>query len=290
MHSQAGSGEPHGGSEQPGSNPANQAALAALDRLLTVLGRLRAPDGCPWDRVQTVQSLAPYLLEEAFEAVDAIQQNRTHDAALELGDLLMNVLMIPMAGETEGTMAVSEVADGIAAKLIRRHPHVFGDREAASVDEVWKNWEAIKKEERRERGEDDSAIAGIPVSLPALLRALRVIEKSKRAGFRYADITGPLAKVEEEFAELKAEVARGDKARMENEFGDLLLSLVSLASDLSIHPELALRGAIERYATRFRRMEADLGTAMKDLEPSQWIAAWGRTKKALEAKAPENSR
>lgn len=253
-------------------------ALPSLRRLLEVLARLRAPDGCPWDRVQTVKSLSPYLLEESYEALDAIQQNRAADICEELGDVLMNVLMIPMAGESEGTLSVASVADGITTKLIRRHPHVFENKEVSGVAEVWKNWEAIKKQEKLAKEEDASAIAGVPVALPALLRALRIVEKSKRAGFRYSDLEGPLQKVDEELGELRREIDASDASRQEEELGDLLLSIVVLASQLSLNPELALRHALDRFSARFRIVENDLGPRLKEANLEELKSAWRRAK------------
>lgn len=261
----------------------NSAALEAISRLLDVLTRLRAPDGCPWDRVQTVQSLSPYLLEESFEALDAIQQNRKADTREELGDVLMNVLMIPMAGESEGSMTLAEVADGITTKLVRRHPHVFGDKSVADVAEVWKNWEAIKKAEKEARHEDSSAIAGVPTALPALLRALRIVEKSRRAGFRYSDLEGPIAKVSEEWNEVQQELKSNNPVRQEEEIGDLLLAIVVLSSHLSLNPEIALRNALERFSDRFRRVENAMGAALKDASLDELKAQWARAKVESEA-------
>ncbi|MBI3818726.1 MAG: nucleoside triphosphate pyrophosphohydrolase [Planctomycetes bacterium] len=269
----------------PVNNHVLDAECAALRRLLEVLHRLRAPDGCPWDRVQTVKSLAPYLIEESYEALDAIQQNRAADVREELGDVLMNTLMIPMAGETEGAMTLSEVADGIAGKLVRRHPHVFGNKTAADVAEVWKNWENIKKEEKTAKNEDASAIAGVPASLPALFRGLRIVEKAKRSGFRYSDLTGPMAKVAEEWDELRQEIDSGRAERQEEEMGDLLLALVVLASHLSLNPELALRGAVERFGERYRHVENALGPRLKDASLDELRAAWDRAKSELTLKS-----
>jgi MazG family protein len=266
---------------EPDAPPqSQQKSIDALARLLAVLARLRAPDGCPWDRVQTVATLAPYLLEEAYEAVDAIGAARAADTNEELGDCLMNVLMLAMAGETEGTMSVESVADGIANKLVRRHPHVFGETQVSGVGEVWKNWERIKAEEKRAKREDDSALAGIPRSLPALFRALRTVEKASRAGFRYGDLASPLAKVDEEWREVRAEIVAGDKARAAEEMGDLLLALAVVAHHLEVNPELALRRSVERFEARFRRVEAELGARLKDAPHDELLAAWGRAKVA----------
>lgn len=258
-----------------GTRTAREAALA---RLLEVLLRLRAPDGCPWDRVQTVSSLGPYLLEEAYETLDAIDRGRPSEVNEELGDCLMNVLMIALAGEAEGSLTVEGVAEGIRGKLVRRHPHVFGDTAVFGVGEVWTNWERIKAEEKRERNEDASALAGIPRTLPALFLALRTVEKASRAGFRYPDLAGASAKVDEELAELRAEIGKGDRDRQEAELGDCLFAVTVLAHHLGLHPETALRKAVDRFAERFRVVEAELGASMKDAPLERLLGAWKRAK------------
>jgi len=251
--------------------------LRSLRALLEVLVRLRAPDGCPWDRVQTVSSLAPYLLEEVFEAFEAIAARHAPETTEELGDCLMNVLLLALAAETDGTGSVADVADGIARKLVRRHPHVFGKTEVAGVADVWSNWEKIKAAEKGPR-EDGSAIAGVPLSLPALLRALRVVEKASRAGFRYPDEMGAVAKVDEEWSELRAEIARGDAVRIEEELGDSLLALVVVAQHAGVDPEMALRRGIDRFSKRFRSVEKALGPRMKDAPLEELAAEWTRAK------------
>jgi MazG family protein len=261
-------------------NDIQQKRVDAIARLLEVLVRLRAPDGCPWDRAQTVSTLAPYLLEEAHEAADAIAAGRAADINEELGDCLMNVLMLGLAGEAESQYSVETLAEGIREKLVRRHPHVFGTTQVSGVSEVWKNWERIKAEEKRNKTEDSSAIAGIPISLPALFRALRVVEKASRAGFRYADMTGPIAKIDEEWRELRAEIDAGSKERQESELGDLLLAVTVLASHLQLNPEIALRNAVTRFSGRFRDVEARLGERLSDAPLEELLEAWKRAKAA----------
>lgn len=252
--------------------------LAAIRKLLEVLYRLRAPDGCPWDREQTVRSLAPYVLEEAFEAADAIGVGRPDAIREELGDCLMNVMLTAMAGESEALFTPEEVAHGIAAKLVKRHPHVFGDRVAQDAEQAWANWERIKAEEKASKQEDHSAISGVPAALPACLRALRVVEKAGRAGFRYTDLTGPERKVEEEWGELRQAVSEKNAARIEEELGDLLLAVVVYGSFVKANPEMALRGAIERFSQRFRFVETTLGTALKEAPLEQLLAIWKQAK------------
>jgi MazG family protein len=258
----------------------------ALRALAEVVARLRAPDGCPWDRAQTVESLGPFLLEEVHETLEAIARGSAGALREELGDVLMNVLLLADAAEAEGRTTLAEVADAISAKLVRRHPHVFGERAAAGVAEVWTAWERIKAEEKRARGEDASAISGVPPSLPALLRALRTVEKAQRAGFRWSDLEGPTAKVDEEWAELRSAVASGESARVDEELGDLLLAVVVLASHLSADPEASLRRATERFARRFRSIEGDLGARLREAPLEELLAAWSRAKNLVDGPGP----
>ena len=176
-----------------------------LHRLLQIIERLRAPDGCPWDREQSEESMAPHLLEEAFEAVEAIEKADTDESCEELGDVLMNVLMIAQIAAEAGRFTSEDVARSISDKLVRRHPHVFGDLTAADSDEVLKNWEQIKKQEKGDKPR--GALEGLPTNLPALLLAFRIGEKAHRAGFDWPDPTGPRAKLDEELGELDEALA-----------------------------------------------------------------------------------
>ena len=196
-----------------------------LMRLLTVIAQLRAPGGCPWDREQTEASMAPHLLEEAYEAVDALAAADRPASCEELGDVLMNVLMIAQISSEAGRYDVEDVARGIADKLIRRHPHVFGDSEAKDTDAVLANWEAIKRREGKGKGKGKgdngrrSAFAGVPRDLPALLRAFRVGEKAARTGFDWPDARGPRNKLDEELAEFDQALASGDPDAAAAELG-----------------------------------------------------------------------
>jgi MazG family protein len=190
--------------------------------------------------------------------------------------------MLGLAGEAEGQFTVETIAEGIREKLVRRHPHVFGDTAVKSVGEVWQNWEKIKADEKRAKNEDASAVAGLPRALPALFLALRTVEKASRAGFRYSDLTATNAKVDEELAELRREIDSGDSVRQEAELGDLLLAVTVVAHRLALNPEVALRKAVARFTERFRRVESELGARLADAPLETLLDAWARAKGAEE--------
>ncbi len=246
--------------------------LAALEHLLSVVARLRAPDGCPWDRAQTTTSMAPHLLEEAHEAVEALR--RTDDAAAseELGDVLMNVLMIAQIAAERGAFDAGVVARGIADKLVRRHPHVFGTATAVDAGTAFANWEAVKQAERATApGARKGLLDGVPASLPALLKAQRVGEKAARVGFDWPDRTGPRAKVDEELRELDEALHDGDADAIAAELGDVLFSVVNLGRHAGVSAELALQGTVDRFRERFASVERALdgnvaGTPLDELE------------------------
>jgi len=265
----------------------------AFARLLAVVDRLRAPDGCPWDRKQTLASMAPYLVEESHEAVEAIERGHVGQAAEECGDVLMVVALLCRIAEQDGAFDLAAAAHGISDKLIRRHPHVFGEVVAETAEQVLTNWEAIKKTEREQKLEDASAIAGVPVALPALQRAHRMGGKAVSAGFRWADPRGALAKVREEVVELEDALRGADlsadglpgasaasRARIEHELGDVLLAAAFLGRYLDIDPERATRGAVRRFETRFRSMEASLDVPMQSATLERLMAAWQVAKSA----------
>lgn len=248
-----------------------------LARLLEIIARLRAPDGCPWDREQTEQSMTPCLLEEAYEAVDAVRSGDAADSCEELGDVLMNVFMIARIAEEAGRYDVEQVAAGIADKLVRRHPHVFGDVEARDSDEVLANWEAIKRTEKADQPAR-GALAGIPVALPGLLRATRVGEKAARKGFDWPNPEGPRAKLDEELTELDAALGSGDRTAAEHELGDVLFSVVNVARHAGLDAETALRAAVDRFTARFGFVEETLGERMGEAGLDELEEAWQRAK------------
>jgi tetrapyrrole methylase family protein/MazG family protein/ATP diphosphatase len=224
---------------------------ASIARLVGVMRRLLAPGGCPWDREQTYESLRKYVLEEACEVIDAIDSGDRAALREELGDLLLQVVFQAELGRREGSFAIDDVVEGIVAKLVHRHPHVFGDLSAKDADEVLRNWEKLKAKEKGPRG----VLAGVPRSMPALTRAQRIGEKVSRVGFDWEDETGSRAKVTEELGELDRAVASGDARAIEEEMGDLFFALVNLSRHLKIDAEGALRRASDKFTRRFAHVE-----------------------------------
>jgi MazG family protein len=261
--------------------PTGEPRLDALERLLAIVDRLRAPDGCPWDREQTVESMASSLVEEAHELVEAIETRSEAATIEEAGDLLMVVFLIGRIAQDDERFDLGDAARAVGDKLVRRHPHVFGDLEVTGSEHVVANWERIKAAERAEKSEDASALAGVPAALPALQRAARIGAKAVAAGFRWESPAGALAKVEEEVRELRAAFDSGDRARLAAELGDVLMATAFLASYLDLDAERATRDALRRFESRFRAMEAELGAGAREATLERWMAAW-RAAKARE--------
>src|SRR6185436_14451410 len=223
----------------------------AYVRLVEIMQRLLAPDGCPWDREQTPATLRRYVIEEACEVIDAIDAGDWASLREELGDLLLQVVFLGELMRAEGRFGPDDVVAAITDKLVRRHPHVFGDLEVSGAGEVLKNWERIKAGEKKDRALLDS----VPRSLPALMRAQRIGEKVERVGFDWPDARGSRAKVVEEMGELDRAMGGGDKAQVEEELGDVLFALVNLARHVDIDAEGALRRTIEKFTRRFAHVE-----------------------------------
>lgn len=250
---------------------------STLPRLVAIMQRLLAPDGCPWDREQTLQSLRAYVIEEAHEVVDAIDRGAPDDLREELGDLLLQIVFQSELARAQGWFGPDDVVAAICDKLVRRHPHVFGATRVSGSAEVIANWEVIKAEEKRGRG----ALEGVPVALPGLLRALRMSEKAARVGFDWPDGQGARDKVAEEIAELDSAVLSGDKAAAERELGDVLFALANYARKLEIDPESALRQTLARFAERVGSVEAlaaAQGRAVTELSPDQLDDLWRQVK------------
>ena len=250
-----------------------------LERLRWVLKALRAPDGCPWDREQTLQTIQPCLQEECYELLDAMVGSDLAHHREELGDVLLQVLFQCDIREDEGSFSFDDVCDALADKLVRRHPHVFGDVDAKDTSQVLKNWERIKQTEHRQP--KASALDGVPAALPALLRAQRTQHKAAKVGFDWPDAAGPDAKVSEELAELRAAVKKGDKAAVEDEFGDVLFALANLARHLDLDAESALRAATEKFSRRFRAVEARAkaeGKSLPAMTLAEMDALWDAVK------------
>ncbi len=248
-------------------------------RLQWVLKALRAPDGCPWDREQTLASIQPCLQEECYELLSAMVGDDLDNHREELGDVLLQVLFQCDIREDAGDFTFDDVANALADKLIRRHPHVFGEVDAKDTEQVLRNWEQIKQSEHKQP--KASALDGVPAALPALLKAQRTQHKAAKVGFDWKDAVGPEAKLEEELAELRAAIRAGDATAVEEEYGDVLFSLVNLARHLNVDAESALRAATEKFARRFRAVEARVkasGHAMKELSLAELDAVWDAVK------------
>ena len=231
--------------------PLSEQRGEAFVRVVELMRRLLAPDGCPWDREQSPATLRRYVLEEACEVIDAIEQGDRAALREELGDLLLQVVFLGELMRNEGEFGPDDIARGLVDKLVRRHPHVFGDVEVTGSDQVLRNWERQKASEKKDR----PLLAGVPKSLPALTRAQRIGEKVERVGFDWPDARGSRAKVVEEMGELDRAIAGGDGAEIEAEIGDLLFALVNLARHLDLDAEGALRRTIDKFERRFRHVE-----------------------------------
>jgi len=265
-------------------------ALDALDNLASPHGmaaisaRLRAPDGCPWDRRQTHASLRPFVLEEAYETVDAIEGGAPEDLAEELGDLFLQIILHAQLAAEDGAFDLTDVYRTLGAKIIRRHPHVFGDLEVSGADEVLRNWETIKAAERHGAGEAPSAFDGIARALPALAASREIQERASSLGWDWPAIEGVWEKVGEELAELhEAGAIEGDAGRDArlHEFGDVLFAAVNLARWLRLDPEEALRRANRRWIDRYQRVDAlalERGLVLADLSANEKDALWNEVK------------
>ncbi|HEX7125370.1 MAG TPA: nucleoside triphosphate pyrophosphohydrolase [Thermodesulfobacteriota bacterium] len=281
--------------------PAEGRGADRFGDLVTVMARLRGEGGCPWDREQTPASLKPYIVEEAYEVLEALDDLGPAAAggaparaeALahlreELGDLLLQVVFQAEIATQRGWFTIGEVIGGIVDKLVRRHPHVFGDRHVDSPTDALANWEQIKLAERQAKaaGGRASALDGVPRHLPALLLAQRVSDKAARVGFDWPDVAGVLAKVDEERAELAEAMAEGRRERIAEELGDLLFALVNVGRFVGVPAEEALRAATARFTDRFRRMEAGLaaeGRTIGESDADDLDRRWEAAKRAVAA-------
>ncbi|MEW5884532.1 MAG: nucleoside triphosphate pyrophosphohydrolase [Armatimonadota bacterium] len=246
--------------------------------LVEIVDRLLGPGGCPWDRAQTHETLKKHLLEETYETLAAIDSGDSDKLCEELGDLLLQPLMHAQMDAIEGMYDIDDVIAGISEKLVRRHPHVFGDAGADTADEVLANWDAIKQQERGE--EQASILEGVPDAMPSLLRAFEVSKRAARVGFEWPSVQEVWKKVDEERDEFLRATRSGDEARAQEEFGDLLFSLVNIARWHGIEPEDALRRMVNRFCTRFQEMEATAGKPLRELSAEEWDELWLRAKSA----------
>jgi len=283
------------GSAGPVATPAQRIAPAQFAEAVEIMARLRAPDGCPWDREQTFDTIKRHTLEETYEVFDAIERRAWPELKDELGDLLLQVLFYAQMAAEEGHFDITGVVQNLNAKLIRRHPHIFGDTVATDADAVLRNWEQIKREEKNAKQQagkqKPSLLDDVPRSMPAVLEAAKLGSKAAKIGFDWPDpdgrATGLFEKLQEEIAELQAEIApasrNGDapsRAAIEAELGDVLFTAVNLARHLKIDPESALRATNAKFRRRFGAMEKAAGDAdrLEQMAPTDLEALWSRAK------------
>ena len=269
--------------------PIPDPAKDPVDRLLEIMAALRGPGGCPWDQEQTHRTIRSQLIEETYEVVDAIDEGDPAGLREELGDLLLHIVFHSQLAAEEGRFTFRDAAQGIVEKLIRRHPHVFGDVTAANSTEVLRNWNEIKKIEKPER---TGTLDGVPRHLPALMRAQEVQKKAGKVGFDWPDAEGPRQKIAEELREIAAEIEQGaPRERIEDEVGDLFFAAVNYARHLKIDAETALAGATRKFEGRFRAVEAAAqanGKPLADHTLDELEALW-QLEKQNEKKRPTTS-
>jgi MazG family protein len=254
----------------------------ALTELLDIMARLRDRErGCPWDLEQTFATIAPYTIEEAYEVADAIERDDLPDLKDELGDLLFQVVFHARMAEEAGAFAFADVARAICDKMLRRHPHVFGDQKVEGSAEQTKRWEEIKREERGAAESDAGVLDDVPAGLPALTRAVKLGKRAATVGFDWPDVAGVRAKVDEELAELDAAAASGDRDDTAAEMGDLLFSVANWCRHMQLDPETCLRSANARFSRRFRAVEREVlrdGRSWVDHDAAALDAFWRHAK------------
>ncbi|CAN5179617.1 nucleoside triphosphate pyrophosphohydrolase [soil metagenome] len=252
---------------------------AAFAKLCAVVAHLRAPEGCPWDREQTNETLVPKLLEEAYEVADAVRAGDDENLREELGDVLLLVTMQAQIASERGQFAIQQVVEEITAKLIRRHPHVFGDSEARDAGAVVTLWDSVKREEKQHRKEH--YLTGVAIALPALMRAQKIQKKAAHVKFDWIEIADVVGKVDEEIAETKEAMAEGDGAKVAEEIGDLLFAVVNLARKTHHDAETLLQAATDKFVRRFNELEDEVkaqGRALGELELAELDAIWEEQK------------
>jgi tetrapyrrole methylase family protein / MazG family protein len=262
--------------------------MSEIDRLKRIMDRLRGPDGCPWDREQTYETLATFLLEETYETLDAMRSGPPAAHREELGDLLFQIVFQCRIAKERGDFDIEDVMREVGDKIVRRHPHVFGEERLGTADQVLAQWEQIKVEERRAKGEG-SMFGGVPPALPALLKALRISSKAARVGFDWPDLKGLMRKFEEEAGELRRALRAKERSGIEEELGDLLFTIANVARHTGIDPELALQAANRKFMERFRYIEE--GLARRGLKPApenrkRMETLWEESKRKVRKTSP----
>ncbi len=253
-----------------------------FQELVEVMARLRGPGGCPWDRKQTFDTIKSYLLEETYEVMDAIDRRDWQELAEELGDLLLQPVFFAAMAAEQGLFTICDSLDAIHQKLIRRHPHVFGDATAETAEEVKERWEEIKKKEKERAEGPASLLNAVPRNLPALVEAEKISHKAAGAGFEWESVEGVIAKLQEEAAELAAAQESGDGEQIEHEIGDLLFTVVNLARFLKVDPEQALRKTNARFRRRFAHMENEIaraGSSLAEVSLERMEELWQEAKR-----------
>lgn len=252
-----------------------------FDRFVEIVAALRGPNGCPWDKKQTHESLKPYFVEETYEALHAIDEGDDEELAGELGDVLLQIGLHAQIGSEDGTFTIEDVCRKIGDKLVRRHPHVFSGVEVSGVEDVLTNWQEIKKAERGGQAQE-SVLDGVVPSLPSLMLAMEVSKKAARAGFEWPDMADVFVKLQEETSELEEAIQGGAPEEIESEIGDLLFTIVNISRWADVDPEQALRSMVRRFSARFRAMEdraKAAGVALEDQTAEDWDKAWNLAKK-----------
>ena len=252
----------------------------AFEKLVEIIARLRSEDGCPWDRQQTHESLKGNLLEEIYEVMDAIDAGDMNELRAELGDLMMQIIFHAQLADERGDFDIKDAMESIAEKLLRRHPHVFGEAEVASAEEVLHRWEEIKA---GEKGFEKrvSILDGVPKTLPALARAMEISKRAVKAGFEWPNLDAVVEKLQEEVGELKDELRQGDRERIAEEIGDVLFTIVNVARWMKVDPEDALRAMTKRFADRFKQIEEAAragGRPLQEMTLQEMDAVWDRAK------------
>ena len=252
----------------------------AFEKLVEIIARLRSEDGCPWDRQQTHESLKGNLLEETYEVMDAIDSGDMAELRAELGDLMMQIVFHAQLADERGDFDIKDAMESIAEKLLRRHPHVFGEAEVASAEEVLHRWEEIKA---GEKGFEKrvSILDGVPKTLPALARAMEISKRAVKAGFEWPNLDAVVEKLQEEVGELKDELRQGDRERIAEEIGDVLFTIVNVARWMKVDPEDALRAMTKRFADRFKQIEEAAragGRPLQEMTLQEMDAVWDRAK------------